>query len=359
MGNKTSKPTVMSAVTPPSAGVSVAVLKVASPSPSVPVVAQTSSLAPTSLAALVRSRPPLALPEALPGFVSFGGPNVTNNFSISPGTTHKDVDYSTQGYTKMSLGTGITAVIAKDNGVTTLVGPLTQDTPDGKWTITLTNTSSTPLPPAQPAVVPPQIAATTLPPLSVLGAQSTAPLIMATTGPAVPTVANTVVAPDIKPFLQRFAQILVNSKFALLREQGTDRLYATSLPLGGAPLRFLNGYLSNVALSDFYILGVNRDNSIFAADCSGGFENIKFYNVPGGALQVAVVDKAMWVVNSAGEIFTCPDGCKTGQWSKIPGTALDIGTDLKGNVVVRGTDNAMYVCNSPCTGTWVKTLRND
>ena len=178
--------------------------------------------------------------------------------------------------------------------------------------------------------------------------------------PVMATTTNTQRGPDARELnglFRRFAQILVNSTFVLLREAGTDRLFITSAPLGTSKLVFLNAYLSNIALSDQYILGTNRDGSIYAADLSTVSVTLtqmpQFYKVPGGALQVAVAGRQMWVVSSAGDIYTCPDGCKNGQWTKIPGQAWDIGV-MDGTVVIRGTDNNVYTCTQPCTGNWVQ-----
>ena len=167
---------------------------------------------------------------------------------------------------------------------------------------------------------------------------------------------------DLTPQFRRFAQLLTNSKWLVGREAGTSRLYYAPAPLKpDTTWKYMNGLLGNIALSDKYILGTNRDSTIYAADVSSGLETAYsspgWYQVPGAALQVAVADDKLWVVNSAGAIYRSngADGAKA-TWTQINGAGFDIGYDsVKKNLLVRGTDNGYYTCAAPCDqGNWSK-----
>lgn len=169
---------------------------------------------------------------------------------------------------------------------------------------------------------------------------------------------------DLTPQIQRFAQILSNSKYLVAREAGTSMLYFSHAPLSpNSNWTYMNGLLGNIALSDKYILGTNRDGTIFAADVSAAtdavYTNPGWFGIPGVALQVAVADDTLWVVNSSGAIFSCTGPCKDGKWTAVNGGGFDIGYDQANKrLVLRGNDNKRYLCpsaaGSQCTGNWVQ-----
>ena len=363
MGNKASIPKPAADGLPiSSSSVQTAVVKVDSPAPSVPVVASVTSLAPSPVATATTTNVVQPLPAAtLPGTVTFVGPSKQDTFQLNYQQTI--ADYSLAGFTHMSIGTGVFVSVKVPNGMSNFEGPTAGVIPNGAISATLTNKLNVPVVaqvipqgPTNVPVVAQMIPALPMPPASTVVAQVIPALPMPPASTVVAPVMTTQAEPDSKALnglFQRFAQILVNSYFALLREAGTDRLFITTLPIGTGRLVFLNAYLSNVALSDQYILGTNRDGSIYAADIGEKTPLPQFYKVPGGALQVAVAGRQMWIVNSAGDIYTCPDGCKNGQWTKIPGQAWAIGV-VDGRIVIRGIDNNIYICTQPCTGNWVK-----
>lgn len=169
---------------------------------------------------------------------------------------------------------------------------------------------------------------------------------------------------DLTPHLRRFAQILTNSKYLVGREAGTSMLYWAPAPLkpDSKWTAMGGGLLGNIALSDRFILGTNRDGGIYAADLSAATDAVysapAYYQIPGGALQVAVAEDKFFVLNAAGEIYSAPAsaGAKA-TWTKLNGAGYDIGYDaIIKKLVLRGTDNKRYLCDFPCnTGSWTQS----
>jgi hypothetical protein len=160
--------------------------------------------------------------------------------------------------------------------------------------------------------------------------------------------------------IRRFPQMVANSKWVVGVEGGSHRLFYAPNPLTKKSVwKNMNGaLLESISLSDSYILGNNRDGSIYAADVSSGLETAysgaSFWNIRGQLYQTALLGDNMYGVNGAGNFFQCAGACKDGSWSGFGGAGMSIEADRKANVLkTRGTDNSTYTCPYPCaTGAW-------
>ena len=168
--------------------------------------------------------------------------------------------------------------------------------------------------------------------------------------------------------LQRFTQIVSNSKWMVGVEAGTDKLFYSPLPLTpNSVWKSANGSLEYISISDQYLLGTNRDGTIYATDVSSGLEsaysNPAWYNIPGSLFRTAILGNTFYGINGAGNFYSCAPGaagtqtCKSGNWTSFPGAGMSIAADPVKNVIItRGTDNNTYTCPSNCSSSvqWVK-----
>lgn len=164
---------------------------------------------------------------------------------------------------------------------------------------------------------------------------------------------------DVTAQLKRFTMIVSNSKWMVGTENGTDRLFYARLPLTSSTVwKSMPGLLEWISLNDNYLLGTNRDSTIYATDVSSGLETAysapAFWNVPGGLYRTALLGKTMYGINNNGQFYRCnPGDCRDGKWSSFPGAGMSIASDPVKNVITtRGTDNKIYVCSDPCNGSW-------
>ena len=111
----------------------------------------------------------------------------------------------------------------------------------------------------------------------------------------------------------------------------------------------ISGALKHVSASVNYIWGVNSADQIWM--CPNPCSAANWVQIPGALKQVDAGDMEAWGVNSNDDIYKRNvDG--SGSWTQLPGKLKHVSASGNGYIWGVNSNDDIFKCKKPCTGGW-------